>query len=59
MGLKNGALGGKLVGAGGGGFLMFYCEDNKDKLRKTMAKEGLREVRFGFEPEGSKIIINM
>jgi D-glycero-alpha-D-manno-heptose-7-phosphate kinase len=58
-GLKNGALGGKLVGAGGGGFLMFYCENGKDKLRKTMSKEGLREVRFRFEPEGSKIAINM
>lgn len=58
-GLKNGALGGKLVGAGGGGFLMFYCENGKDKLRKTMSKEGLREVRFRFEPEGSKIAINL
>ncbi len=59
IGIKSGALGGKLVGAGGGGFLMFYCENGKDKLRKTMTKEGLREVRFGFEPEGAKIVINM
>jgi D-glycero-alpha-D-manno-heptose-7-phosphate kinase len=59
LGIKNGALGGKMVGAGGGGFLMFYCERDKDKLRKTMVKEGLTEVRFGFEPGGSKIIINM
>jgi D-glycero-alpha-D-manno-heptose-7-phosphate kinase len=58
-GLKNGALGGKLMGAGGGGFLMFYCENNKDRLRKIMAKEGLSEVRFGFEREGSKIVINL
>jgi len=58
-GLQNGALGGKLVGAGGGGFLMFYCENGKDRLRKVMAKEGLREVRFGFEREGSKIVINI
>jgi D-glycero-alpha-D-manno-heptose-7-phosphate kinase len=57
--LKNGALGGKLVGAGGGGFLMFYCENDKDKLRKTMSKEGLKEVRLSFEPAGSKIIINI
>ena len=57
--LKNGALGGKLVGAGGGGFLMFYCEEGKDKLRKAMSKEGLREVRFGFESSGSKIVINI
>jgi len=57
--LKNGALGGKLMGAGGGGFLMFYCENDKDRLRKIMTKEGLREVRFGFEREGSKIVINI
>jgi len=57
-GLKNGALGGKLMGAGGGGFLMFYCEKDKERLRKVMSKEGLREVRFGFESEGSKIMVN-
>lgn len=57
--LENGAQGGKLMGAGGGGFLMLYCEDNKDKIRKAMAMEGLREVRFGFEREGSRIIINL
>jgi D-glycero-alpha-D-manno-heptose-7-phosphate kinase len=59
MGLKNGALGGKLIGAGGGGFLMFYCENGRDRLRKTMSKEGLTEVRFSFEPSGSKIVINI
>jgi len=58
-GLENGALGGKLAGAGGGGFLMFYCENGKDRLRKTMSKEGLTEVRFSFEPSGSKIAINI
>jgi len=58
-GLQNGALGGKLVGAGGGGFLMFYCENGKDRLRKVMVKEGLTEVRFDFEREGSKIVINL
>ena len=47
------------MGAGGGGFLMFYCENGKDGLRKIMAKEGLIEVRFGFEREGSKIVINI
>jgi len=59
IGLKNGALGGKLIGAGGGGFFMFYCENGRDRLRKTMSKEGLTEVRFSFEPSGSKIIINI
>jgi len=57
--LKNGATGGKIMGAGGGGFLMFYCENGKDKLRKAMSKEGLSEVRFQFQNEGSKIIIDL
>lgn len=57
--LDNGALGGKILGAGGGGFLMLYCENGKAKIRKSMTKCGLREVRFGFEPEGSKIAVNM
>ncbi len=53
--LKKGALGGKLIGAGGGGFLMFYAEDNK-KLRKAMADEGLREIRFRFDFDGNKVV---
>ena len=53
--MKNGALGGKLIGAGGGGFLMFYAEDTK-KLRKAMAQEGLQEVRFRFDFDGSKVV---
>lgn len=57
--LKNGASGGKIMGAGGGGFLMLYCENGKDRLRKAMSMEGLSEVRFQFEDEGSKIIINI
>jgi D-glycero-alpha-D-manno-heptose-7-phosphate kinase len=59
LGLQNGALGGKLMGAGGGGFLMFYCESCKDKIRKAMAKEGLREISFNFEPHGSTISLNV
>jgi len=55
LGIKNGALGGKLIGAGGGGFLMFYAENNK-KLRKTMAREGLQEIRFRFDFDGSKVV---
>lgn len=53
----NGAIGGKLVGAGGGGFLMFYTED-RSKLRKTMAHAGLEEVRFRFDFEGTKILMS-
>jgi D-glycero-alpha-D-manno-heptose-7-phosphate kinase len=53
---ENGALGGKLIGAGGGGFLMFYAED-RGRLRKTLAAEGLEEVRFAFDFEGSRVIV--
>jgi len=54
--MANGALGGKLIGAGGGGFLMFYAED-KGKLRHAMREKGLTEVRFRFDFEGTKIVI--
>ena len=56
---QNGAIGGKLIGAGGGGFLMLYCESGRSKLRAAVEKEGLVEHRFHFEPEGSKIIYNV
>ena len=55
---KNGALGGKLMGAGGGGFFMFYCDNNKNRLRDAMAAEGLVEMRFKIDPEGSKVVMN-
>jgi D-glycero-alpha-D-manno-heptose-7-phosphate kinase len=54
--MKNGAAGGKLIGAGGGGFLMFYAED-KTKLRHAMITAGLKEVRFRFDFEGTKTIV--
>ena len=53
--LKNGAIGGKVVGAGGGGFLMFMAHD-AGKLRNAMTKSGLQEVRFKFDFEGTKVI---
>jgi D-glycero-alpha-D-manno-heptose-7-phosphate kinase len=52
----NGALGGKLIGAGGGGFLMFYAEE-KTCLRRALAEAGLREVRFRFDFEGTRTIL--
>jgi len=55
--MKSGAVGGKLVGAGGGGFLMFYAKD-KEKLRFEMGKLGLEEVRFHFDFEGTKVILS-
>jgi D-glycero-alpha-D-manno-heptose-7-phosphate kinase len=56
LAIKNGAVGGKLVGAGGGGFLMFYAKD-KVRLRHVMLQAGLEEVRFRFDFEGTKVIV--
>jgi D-glycero-alpha-D-manno-heptose-7-phosphate kinase len=56
-GLRSGATGGKLVGAGGGGFLLFYA-DAKSDLRLRMAELGLEEVRFSFDYEGSKTVVS-
>jgi D-glycero-alpha-D-manno-heptose-7-phosphate kinase len=53
--MANGALGGKLIGAGGGGFLMFYTEQ-VTRLRRALREQGLREVRFRFEFEGTKLV---
>lgn len=55
LGRRNGALGGKLVGAGGGGFLMFFVEDTH-AVRRAMQGQGLREVRFRFDHEGVKVV---
>lgn len=57
LALENGALGGKLVGAGGGGFLMFYTED-KTRLRRVMTEAGLREIRVRFDFEGTKVVVH-
>jgi len=59
LAMRNGALGVKIMGAGGGGFFMCYCE-NHDKacLRQAMAAEGLREMRFAIDFEGSKVLVN-
>ena len=53
--MVHGALGGKLIGAGGGGFLMFYADD-KIRLRHAMREKGLQEVRFRFDFEGTKVV---
>ena len=53
--MANGALGGKVIGAGGGGFLMFYADD-KVKLRHALREKGLMEVRFRFDFEGTRIL---
>jgi D-glycero-alpha-D-manno-heptose-7-phosphate kinase len=54
--LANGALGGKLVGAGAGGFLLFYTT-NHSTLRAAMAAEGLQEVPFGFDFGGTTVLV--
>jgi D-glycero-alpha-D-manno-heptose-7-phosphate kinase len=55
----NGALGGKISGAGGGGFFLFYAEEGKQALRRAMHAEGLREMRFRVDFEGSKILMDL
>jgi len=60
IGLKNGALGGKIMGAGGGGFLLFCVENGfRKKLRQAMENEGLRYMDFRFDWEGVKVLVNI
>jgi len=56
---KHGALGGKIAGAGGGGFLVIYAEDHRHEIRAALTKEGLVEHRFRFDFEGSKVVYNI
>jgi D-glycero-alpha-D-manno-heptose-7-phosphate kinase len=58
MALENGALGGKVSGAGGGGFLTFYVPQNHKKFREVMRGFGLREMRYRFDFEGSKVLVD-
>ena len=53
---KKGALGGKIMGAGGGGFFMFYCSEGRQKFRKAMKDLGLIEMPFKFDFNGTKVI---
>ena len=56
--LNNGATGGKITGAGGGGFFTFYCSQDHQKLRNAMKAEGLTELDYSFDLDGSRIISN-
>lgn len=56
---QNGALGGKVTGAGGGGFFVFYTNNRHHQLRRAMLSEGLRELRYRFDTEGSRILVNL
>lgn len=59
LAIDNGAIGGKIAGAGGGGFFIFYVEENQKKLREAMKKIGLREMRYRFDFEGTKVLVNL
>ncbi len=59
LGIENGALGGKIMGAGGGGFLLFVCPENRQKIRTAMARQGLQELFYRFEMEGAKVIADL
>ncbi len=56
---RNGAIGGKISGAGGGGFLMLYCEEGKPQVREALRQAGLRELNFRFEFQGSKVVFDI
>ena len=56
LAMQNGAVGGKLIGAGGGGFLLFYTEDKK-RVRHAMRQAGLEEIRLRFDFEGTKVLV--
>lgn len=60
LAMEAGALGGKLVGAGGGGFLAVYCpEDRRDEITRALSAEGLREMPYDFDFEGAKVVANL
>jgi D-glycero-alpha-D-manno-heptose-7-phosphate kinase len=56
---ENGAVGGKITGAGGGGFLLLYCErPHQDAVRKALSAAGAREMTFQFDSKGAQVIVN-
>lgn len=56
---ESGARGGKVIGAGGGGFFMFQCPvERKADLRAALSEEGLREMRYDFDFRGAKVLVN-
>lgn len=60
LAMSNGAIGGKIMGAGGGGFLLLCVENGKRKhLRKTMEQSGLKYMDFKFDWEGAKVLVNI
>ena len=59
LALQNGALAGKITGAGGGGFLLLFCEPpQQDQVRETLSAQGIREMAFAFDFQGAQLIVN-
>jgi len=59
LAINSGAMGGKITGAGGGGFLLLYCESpHQDHLRNALATEGLKEMTFSFDFQGAQVLVN-
>ncbi|TMB91637.1 MAG: hypothetical protein E6J44_01210 [Chloroflexi bacterium] len=60
LALKNGALAGKITGAGGGGFLMLYCHEHaQDAVTKALEKHGLKRMNFRFDHQGASVVLNV
>jgi D-glycero-alpha-D-manno-heptose-7-phosphate kinase len=56
---RNGARGGKITGAGGGGFLLLFCEpERQDRVRHALAADGLKEMTFNFDFQGAQVLVN-
>jgi D-glycero-alpha-D-manno-heptose-7-phosphate kinase len=56
---QSGALGGKITGAGGGGFLLLYCDPaHQGSVRTALAAEGVKEMAFAFDFQGAQVIVN-
>jgi D-glycero-alpha-D-manno-heptose-7-phosphate kinase len=59
LALQNGARGGKVTGAGGGGFLMIYCESaHQIAVTQALEAKGLKRMDFRFESEGARVLVN-
>lgn len=59
LAVRSGALGGKITGAGGGGFLLLFCEpQHQERVRQAMAAEGLKEMTFNFDFQGAQVLVN-
>jgi D-glycero-alpha-D-manno-heptose-7-phosphate kinase len=57
--VRSGALGGKITGAGGGGFLLLFCEPSRqERVRQALTAEGLKEMTFNFDFQGAQVLVN-